>query len=324
MGREFDLISRFFARAVPAGYLGGGDDCALLPPPVKAGQVLAVSTDMLVEGRHFFSDVSPRALGHKALAVNLSDLAAMGATPVGCVLGLAIPGVNESWLGHFSDGFYALAERARCPLVGGDTTKSDLITLSVTVFGYVDAASALRRSTARPADDIWVTGTLGAPHIALLMVQGTLSPEVLRCLAGCESDLRSSLEQPEPPLDFGQRLVGVAHAALDISDGFMQDLGHILKASQCGAEVWYECLPIHPALSGLPEALCHEAVLSGGDVYQLCFTAAPGHRSVVQALANQCGVSVSRVGRITDQVGQHDIFLNGQPLNVARQGFQHF
>lgn len=323
MGREFDLINRYFSRAVPAGYLGGGDDCALLP--VSPGKTLAVSTDLLVEGRHFFPDVPAHRLGHKALAVNLSDLAAMGATPLGCVLGLAIPSIDDQWLAGFSSGFYNLADRACCPLVGGDTTWAEKITLSVTVFGEVDAGQALRRAGARVDDDIWVTGTLGAPHIALLLLQDALSPAVCKQVLQHEPALRQALELPEPPLQFGARLAGLAHAALDISDGFLQDLGHILTASGCGAVIQYDCLPVHPALSGLPESLQQEAVLSGGDVYQLCFTAPPAVRDAVQAQAVACGVQVTRVGRITAHIGQQDIVRHsGATVQVARQGFQHF
>ena len=323
MGREFDLINRYFSRPVPPGYLGGGDDCALLP--VRPGKKLAVSTDLLVEGRHFFSDVSASSLGHKALAVNLSDLAAMGAAPLGCVLGLAIPAIDDAWLSGFSDGFYALAEQAGCPLVGGDTTWAEKITLSVTVFGEVDAACALRRDAARVDDDIWVTGTLGAPHMALLLLQDALPADVRGQMLLHESALRQALELPQPPLVFGMRLAGLAHAALDISDGFLQDLGHILTASNCGAYIRYDDLPVHPALSGLPDALRQDAVLSGGDVYQLCFTAAPAVREAIQAQAQACGVRVTRVGTITPEAGrQHVVRDNGAVVQVTRQGFQHF
>lgn len=323
MGREFDLIQRYFSRPVPQGFLGGGDDCALLP--VDPGKTLAVSTDLLVQDRHFFADVSPFNLGQKTLAVNLSDLAAMGAQPLGCVLGLAIPSINESWLAAFSEGFYALADRAGCPLVGGDTTWAEKVTLSVTVFGQVDAGKALRRSAAQVGDDIWVTGTLGAPHIALLMLQNTLPPETLQLLRGRESVLRRALEQPEPPVAFGPCLPGLAHAALDISDGLLQDLGHILKASACGAVLDYDRLPFHPALDGLPQPLLEEAVLSGGDVYQLCFTAASSVRSTITALAARHGIEVARVGHITGRCGQLDVLrADGSAVVIERQGFEHF
>ena len=323
MGREFDLISRYFSRPVPSGYLGGGDDCALLP--VDPGKTLAVSTDLLVEGRHFFSDVSPLTLGHKALAVNLSDLAAMGATPLGCVLGLAIPAINDDWLRDFSQGFYALAQSAACPLVGGDTTWAEKITLSVTVFGQVDAAKALRRSAARPGDDIWVSGQLGGPHIALRLLQGDVPQSLDQDAGQLLAAVRPSLETPEPPIFFAARLAGLAHAALDISDGLLQDLGHILKASACGAKISYDRLPADPAIVGLPEALHEEAMLSGGDVYQLCFTAPTSHRPDIQALASDCGIQVSRVGQITAMPGELQVMRDdGRAIHLVRQGFEHF
>lgn len=322
MGREFDLIDRYFSRKVPAGYLGGGDDCALLP--VVPGMQMAVSTDLLIEGRHFFPDVSPFTLGHKALAVNLSDLAAMGAKPLGCVLGIALPSINEAWLAAFADGFYALAEAAACPLVGGDTTAADNITLCVTVFGQVDPALALRRSAAQAGDDIWVTGVLGGPHVALQLLQGRVPPGCNNT-AALLAQVRASLEQPSPPIAFSQGLPGLAHAALDISDGLLQDLGHILKASRCGAQLFYDNLPVDPALAGVSQAWQEEAVLGGGDVYQLCFTAPVTSRSAIQALAHQHSVLATRIGTIVSQAGQLSITRNnGQVVSVAHQGFQHF
>ncbi|HLU19524.1 MAG TPA: thiamine-phosphate kinase [Pusillimonas sp.] len=314
---EFDLIRRYFSRPVPAGYLGGGDDCALLP--IGVGLQLATSTDLLIEGRHFLPGADPRCLGHKALAVNISDLAAMGAKPLGCVLGLSLPRVDERWLSEFSDGFYSLAEQAACPLVGGDTTRSDGIVISVTVYGQVDPALALRRDAARLGDDIWVTGTLGAPHVALQFLTHKLSPDPELLAA-----VRPALERPQPPWKFAQHLPGLAHAALDISDGLLQDLGHILAASQYGAVLHYACLPIDPALDKLNEPLRREAALAGGDVYQLCFTAAPNHRAAIEKLANEHAVQVSRIGFIQEPPGLVVLDDSGVPLSVAHAGFDHF
>lgn len=315
---EFDLIRRYFSRPVPAGYLGGGDDCALLP--IDDGLQLATSTDLLIEGRHFLPDSDPRALGHKALAVNISDLAAMGAQPLACVLGLSLPGIDEHWLREFSDGFYELAEQAACALIGGDTTRSDSIVISVTVYGQVDPALALRRGAAQVNDDIWVTGTLGAPHVAL---------RLLTSQAPADSQLlgrvRPALDRPMPPWKFAQSLPGVAHAALDISDGLLQDLGHILKASQCGAQLLYEDLPIDPALNGLSEQLRREAVLAGGDVYQLCFTAPARNRSKIGGLARDHDVQVSLIGSICETRGLTVLDKAGVPLTaLSSSGFDHF
>ncbi|MBC7204544.1 MAG: thiamine-phosphate kinase, partial [Pusillimonas sp.] len=262
--REFDLIARYFSKKVPEGYLGAGDDGALLP--LLPGRQWAVSTDALIEGRHFLPEVDPFSLGYKSLAVNLSDLAAMGATPAGCVLALALPDVNELWLSKFSDGFHQLAEQSRCPLVGGDTTgTSHGIMVCVTVFGHVTPGTALLRSAAQSGDDVWVTGSLGAAHIALKLLQGSLPRD-----DSLLTRTRPMLEQPRPPTLFAAQLPGLAHAALDISDGFLQDLGHIVRASKCGARIIFDYLPIDPVIEGLPNDLVEEAVLSGGDVYQLC------------------------------------------------------
>lgn len=287
--------------------------------PVDTGKQLATSTDLLIEGRHFLSDVDPATLGHKALAVNISDLAAMGAQPVGCLLALSLPEVNEAWLAGFSEAFYCLAQEAGCPLIGGDTTRSDRIVISVTVFGQVDPALALRRDAAQPGDDIWLTGTLGAPHVALQLLTGAL-PEQPALLAAT----RPMLECPRPPWQFAQHLLGVAHAALDVSDGLLQDLGHILHASGCAASLSYADLPIDPALSALDESIRREAVLAGGDVYQLCFTAPARHRGQIALLADKFKVRVSRVGTIDDGQGLTIRDRSGEVLSVSARGFDHF
>jgi thiamine-monophosphate kinase len=318
LGNEFDLIATYFSRPAPPQFLGVGDDCALLP--VAPGMQLATSTDLLIEGRHFFADVDPRALGHKALAVNLSDLAAMGAQPLACLLGLSIPCVEPAWLEAFSAGFYALADAASCPLIGGDTTRSHSdVLISVTVFGQVDARHALRRNAAKVGDDVWVTGTLGAADVALRLMLKTLGPDPALLEA-----TRPFLEWPRPPLEFGQKLAGVANAALDISDGLVQDLGHILKASGCGADLDYAAMPADPVLQSLPPAIVQEAVLGGGDVYQLCFTALPERREQILALARQGALRVSRIGRITAQPGLRVKDAAGQPIDPLPVGFDHF
>ncbi|WP_353152972.1 thiamine-phosphate kinase [Pollutimonas bauzanensis] len=318
MNIEFDLIARYFSRPAPCGFLGVGDDCALFP--VAAGHHLATSTDLLVEGRHFFSDVDPAALGHKALAVNLSDLAAMGAQPVACLLSLSLPAVDHDWLTAFSQSFYALADQAGCPLIGGDTTRSTAgIVISVTVMGQVRPDQALRRAAAQVGDDVWITGDLGAANIALRLLQNELpyNPDLLEAT-------RRALEWPLPPWQFGQALAGVAHAALDISDGLAQDIGHILKASGCGAELEYLALPVAPALQGLDSQLVQAAVLAGGDVYQLCFTAAAGERARILALAAASSLQVTRVGRVVAEPGLRVRAADGTVIPLDKAGFDHF
>jgi thiamine-monophosphate kinase len=315
---EFDLIARYFSCAAPPGFLGVGDDCALLP--VAPGMQLATSTDLLLEGRHFLPDIDPNALGHKALAVNLSDLAAVGAQPLACLLGLSLPAIDHDWLSAFSDGFYALADQSGCALIGGDTTRSvSGVVISVTVFGQVKAGCALLRSAAKNEDDIWVSGTLGAADIALRILQNKLPFD-----ADLLAATRPALERPMPPWRFAQKLVGVAHAALDISDGLAQDLGHILTASHCGAELDYDALPLDPALAGLPAGPRQFAALSGGDVYQLCFTAPVDRRDQIQALAATEAIRVTRVGRITSRSGLTVLAANGTRLVPVSAGFDHF
>lgn len=298
--------------------LGVGDDCALLP--LDAGMQLATSTDLFIEGRHFLSETDPVALGHKALAVNLSDLAAMGAQPLACLLSLSLPDVDHAWLQGFSDGFYALADASGCSLVGGDTTRSNGgIVISVTVMGQVRADQALRRSAAQPDDRIWLTGMLGAPDIALRLLQGRMvADETLL------ASVRPALERPMPPWHFGQLLAGVAHAALDVSDGLVQDLGHILTASQCGANLFYASLPADPLLAQLDLSLQRDAVLSGGDVYQLCFTAAVDRSQQILQLAHQGGVRVTPIGCITREPGLRIFQPDGRLIQSPASGYDHF
>lgn len=318
MASEFDLIARYFTRTAPAGLLGVGDDCALFPVP--PGEQVASSTDLLLEGRHFFSNVDPRALGHKALAVNLSDLAAMGARPIGCVLGLALPRLDEPWLAAFADGFHALADAHGCPLIGGDTTRSahDLA-ISVTVFGAVPAGQALRRDGAQAGDDIWVSGELGAADVAYRLLDGQY-PANDALLAAT----RPALEWPQPQVPLGLALRGIAHAAIDLSDGLLQDLGHILAASRLGANLEYVRMPVAAALAALDDAPRRRAVLGGGDVYQLCFTAPAARREAVQQAADQAQARVTRVGHTLAQPGLRVLDAQGQPLADLPAGFDHF
>lgn len=334
---EFSLIDRYFARRATAPAprhadaaatpLGIGDDCALIAPP--AGSQLAISTDMLVEGRHFFADVDPAALGHKALAVNLSDLAAMGAQPHAFTLALALPRADEAWLAGFSDGLFALASRHGCALVGGDTTSGPL-NLCITVFGDVPHGMALRRDAARPGDDIWVSGTLGDARAGLGLLRGEWqAPD-----AAAAADWRRALERPEPRIALGLALRGVAHAALDISDGLAGDLMHILRRSRVRAVVDADAVPCSDALRALPDAARRQCALAGGDDYELCFTAPPSARDALAAIAQRVQVPLTRIGTIESPGespdGSRDAAAlawrdaSGAPLSLTLQGFDHF
>jgi thiamine-monophosphate kinase len=301
---EFEIIRRYFSRPAPSALLGVGDDAALVQS--AAGCELAVSTDLLLEGRHFAAGAAPRALGHKALAVNLSDMAAIGATPRWATLALALPSADEAWLAAFAEGFYALAARFGVDLVGGDTTRGPL-TLCVTILGELPAGTALRRDGARPGDDVWVSGELGGAAYALEHAQDAAAAK--------------RLHKPEPRVALGERLRGLAGAAIDVSDGFAQDLGHILERSGVGAVVRYADLPKFRIADAALEQRC---VLAGGDDYELLFTAPPAARAAIEALAAPLGLPLSRVGSIQAGVPRLRLLdAQGRAMRTT-PGFDHF
>jgi len=310
---EFDLIRRHFTRATPGAVLGVGDDAALLQP--AAGMVLAVSTDMLVSGTHFFPDADPVLLGHKTLAVNLSDLAAMGATPRWATLALSLPAADEVWLEKFSAGFFALAQQHGVDLVGGDTTRGPL-NLCVTIFGEVPPQQALRRSGAQVGDDIWVSGMLGDAALALLHLQGRITLDEAD-FAACVS----RLHRPQPRVGLGLALRGIANSAIDVSDGLLADLGHILECSNVGAEIAFEALPVSQVLRSCSQ---QKLALSGGDDYELCFTVSATQREEIERLAVQLGLPLTRIGKIVAGRGCIVQDASGNPLNIETEGYDHF
>ena len=314
---EFSLIKQYFEDITTERsdvILGIGDDCALLKCP--EGQQLAVSIDTLVESIHFLPDVDPRSLGHKSLAVGLSDLAAMGATPAWFTLALTFPEVDQQWLAAFSKGLACLAKQHNIALVGGDTCRGPL-SISIQVHGFVNAGDSLRRDGAKKGDLIYVTGSLGDAAGGLAMKQGKLTKGI-----GSEVEvnfLYQRLEQPTPRVGVGQMLVGLASAAIDISDGLVADLGHILHKSGVGAALDIEDLPISTALSTLSSEAEHLA-LYAGDNYELCFTVPPKHNDQVQKkLKGQC----TRIGTIT---GDDGIVLikNKKLIKLSGLGYEHF
>ncbi len=314
---EFDLIRRFFTRTTPGALLGVGDDAALLQ--ASAGNVLAVSSDMLVCGTHFLPDAAPFLLGHKTLAVNLSDMAAMGAAPRWAVLAIALPQADEAWLAQFSAGFFALADQHGVELVGGDTTRGAL-NLCVTIFGEVPAQQALRRSGAQVGDGVWVSGYLGDAALALAHLQGRIALSEAG-LAAC----LPALHQPQPRVALGLALRGIASSAIDISDGLLADLGHILDASQIGAEIEFAALPVSASLQGyMSLPLARQCILSGGDDYELCFTASAARHAELADIAARLGLPLTRIGKIVAGCGCIVQDAAGNPLNVEAGGYDHF
>ena len=314
---EFDLIAKHFTRATPGAVLGVGDDCALLAP--TPGMQLAVSSDMLLEGRHFSPQDSPAGIGHKSLAVNLSDLAAMGATPRWATLSIALPEANDAWLTAFARGFFRMADQHGIELVGGDTTRGAL-TLSITVIGEVPPGQALRRDGAQAGDEVWVSGVLGSAAMALAYRQGRVFMEQIDA-----ARVLPALYLPTPRVELGIALRGIAHSAIDISDGLLGDLGHILQRSHVGATLEFATLPTLPVVQNyLHEAAARDCVLAGGDDYELCFTAPASQHNAVRAAAARTGTAVTRIGRITAEPGLSVVDANGQPLPFERTGYDHF
>ncbi len=311
---EFDLIARYFQRPLGVGprraIVGNGDDCAVIAP--AAGMQLAVSTDTLVEGRHFLSTVNPARLGHKALAVNLSDLAACGARPLGFTLALTLPRVDEAWLAEFARGLLDLADEHECELVGGDTTAGPLA-IGITVFGEVPAGGALLRSGAKVGDDIWVSGHPGEARLALEAFRGSLHPGLDgEAFEAC----RLAMECPDPRVLLGLGLRGLASAAIDVSDGLLGDLGHILERSRVGADLFADALPCSPWLAPRPRAEQLDCILAGGDDYELLFTASPAHREAIAALGADLGQPLTRIGRTRAEPGR-TIWPTGWDANQA-------
>ncbi len=336
---EFDLIKRYFTRATPGAVLGVGDDAALLR--VGSGMELAVSTDILVGGTHFFPDADPFLLGHKTLAVNLSDMAAMGAQPRWVLLSLSLPQADEAWLEKFSAGFFALADVHQVELVGGDTTRGPL-NLCVTIMGEVPQGAALRRTGAQVGDDIWISGTVGDAALALAHLQGRVQ------LAAAEfAACAHALHQPAPRVALGLALRGVAHSAIDVSDGLLADLGHMLECSGVGAKIQFDALPVSDVLRacttppslplsgeelGFPPdkgglrgvELLQHCALAVGDDYELCFTAPVAHHAEVKKISSHLDLPLTRIGVIVGGQGCTVQATDGSVINIGEQGYDHF
>ncbi len=318
---EFEIIRRFFTRPARSAVLGVGDDAAIVR--ARRGAELVISTDMLVAGRHFFRNADPERLGHKALAVNLSDLAAMGATPRWATLALALPRADARWLAAFSRGFMRLARRHGVDLIGGDTTRGPL-NISVQVVGEVPAGRALRRDGARPGDDVWVSGTLGDAALALQFARGRL-----RFMPRERRTMQKKLEAPTPRIALGVALRGMARSAIDVSDGLVADLGHICERSRVGAVVWLERLPASPVMKrNLDRPAARAALLSGGDDYELVFTAGRARRNDIYRLSRRLRLKLTRIGKIARRRRRAPLVTVldavGRPVLVKRAGYEHF
>lgn len=317
MSSEFDLIRRYFTRPAKTAALGVGDDCALLQAPT--GLALAVTMDMLCEGTHFLPGADAALLGHKTLAVNLSDLAAMGADPRWCTLALALPDADEAWVAAFARGFFALADRHGIELVGGDTTRGPR-NLCVTAFGTLPKGYALRRDGARAGDDLWLSGATGEAALGLAHLRGRVALDTAHrdaCL--------TRLDAPEPRVALGRRLRGIATAAIDVSDGLVGDVGHVCERSKVAASIDLAAVPRAPALAACADAaLATACLLAGGDDYELAFTAPSDARDAVLAAAAAAGVGVARIGAMSAGAGVAVRDAGGAPVKLDQSGYDHF
>ena len=319
MPSEFALIDRYFVRPTPQAVLGPGDDCALLSP--SPGMELAITTDMLVAGTHFFADTDPFQLGWKTLAVNVSDLAAMGARPRWALLAGSLPEADSDWIAEFAKGFFACAKDHGVDLVGGDTTRGPL-NVCVTALGEVPAGGALRRDAACPGDDLWISGRPGLAALGLAHLQGkTVLPDAVRALC------ISALQKPQPRVDLGLALQNrkLARCAIDVSDGLLADLGHIAERSGVDAEVALAQLPRLP--DGVETSLALQCQLAGGDDYELIFTAAVEKRAELSDLAAELALPLWRIGRIVAASDRGEVRVldeSGRIVPIARKGFDHF
>lgn len=319
MTPEFNLIKQYFTRPTRNTKLGVGDDAALIN--LSTGMELAISADMLVAGTHFFADCDAYQLGWKSLAVNISDMAAMGANPKWATLAIALPNINEPWLAEFSRGFFACADSFNVDLIGGDTTRGPL-TISVQIMGEVPIGKAIKRSGAKVSDDIWVSGKLGDAALALAHIQGKINlPEEASLTCA------QALHTPQPRVALGLALRGIANSALDISDGLLADLGHILEQSHVGATLDLKNIP-HSTFADFPTNLSDESfrkmVLAGGDDYELCFTASTEKRAEIVKLSEVTKLQLSCIGQITSNTGLILHGLENEILDIKETGFDHF
>jgi thiamine-monophosphate kinase len=318
---EFDIIKQFFTRPTHHTNLSVGDDAALIN--VSKGYELTVSTDMLVADTHFFHDAAPYDIGWKSLAVNVSDMAAMSSQPKWATLAIALPHMNETWLSEFSRGFFACANTFNVDLIGGDTTRGPL-NISVTIMGEVPAGKALRRDGAKVGDDIWISGTLGDAALGLAHLKNKLHSK-FNLDDGYIEYCLDALHRPQPRVALGLALVDLAHSAIDISDGLLSDLGHILSASKVGATIQLSKLPCSLFISKhLNEKQIQQCILAGGDDYELCFTAPQKNRSAIKKISEELHLPIALAGNIHAGAGLVVLDENKQKVILEKTGYDHF
>ncbi len=313
---EFNLIHQYFTRSTPNADLGVGDDAALIR--VRDGYQLAISVDMSVAGTHFFADAAPFDIGWKCMAVNISDMAAMGALPKWATLAIALPEINDHWLAEFSRGLFSCADQYAVELIGGDTTRGTL-NITIQIMGEVPIELSMQRGGAQAEDDIWVSGHIGGAALALKQLQHLIQvppADAAECLA--------MLYRPTPRVALGLALRNVAHSCIDISDGLLADLGHVLTASGLGASIELSHIACPPYLAARrDDPLIQECILAGGDDYELMFTAAESKRDMIHALANTLDLPLSLIGKTSQHPGLQ-VRYRQQPLTLSKLGFDHF
>ncbi len=314
---EFEIIRRYFSPPTDHTVLAGGDDSALIA--VTPGMELAVSVDTLVVGRHFLEDAEPYDVGYKSMAVNLSDMAAMGARPRWATLSLTLPGADPRWLEQFSHGFLDLSREHLVDLIGGDTTRGPLA-VCMQIMGEVGPGKALRRSGAQPGDELWMSGIVGDAALALAGLRGDFELQAYE-----QSEVMKRLNRPQPRVALGRGLIGLATSAIDVSDGLVADLGHIADASGVGAVIEWESVPLSAVAEGhRGHPLIQRCALAGGDDYELAFTAPPGLGPDLELLAGGVGVALTRIGRIEAGAGVAVLDRAGKTLVLPETGFDHF
>lgn len=318
MTTEFNLIKKYFDRPTAHTDLGVGDDAALIQ--MSPGHQLAISADMSVAGTHFLTDCPAFDIGWKSLAVNISDMAAMGANPKWATLSIALPNVDEVWLAEFSRGFFACADQFGVSLIGGDTTRGPL-NISVQIMGEVPIGKALRRDGAKAGDEIWASGILGEAALGLAELQNKLTQTLLSSAE--KKTYIDALQKPEPRVALGLALRNIAHSAIDISDGLMADLGHILAQSHLGADVYWNKVP-HVKVNSLDESTLQSLSLAGGDDYELCFTAPINQHAEILKIGEQLKLNLSCIGVTKQEMSVNIVDAHHQRIELKVKGYDHF